>query len=122
MAIGLDQVLAAAGAALVGAAVLTELSKPAGERAWHGNVAGVPYDLRPPTMARMQASLWDPNNPALLVPQVFGVGWSVNLATLARPFGLGPQAGDCRVTAVQSRSPWRMSCRPASVIEPDSDG
>jgi hypothetical protein len=92
MAIGLDQVLAAAGATLVGAAVLTELRKPAGERTWHGNVVGVPYDLRPPTMARMQASLWDPDNPALLVPQVFGVGWSVNLASLARPLGLGQQA------------------------------
>ncbi len=26
------------------------------------------------------------------------------------------------VEAAQSRSPWRMSCRPDSVIEPDSDG
>ena len=25
-------------------------------------------------------------------------------------------------TGGQSRSPWRMSCRPDSVIEPDSDG
>jgi hypothetical protein len=94
MAIGVDRVLTVAGAALVGAAVVTELCKPAGERTWHGHVAGVPYDLRPPTMARMQASLWDPDNPALLVPQVFGVGWSVNLARLTRPLGLAPDAAD----------------------------
>lgn len=52
------------------------------------------YDLPPPTVARIQASLWGPDNPALFVPQVFGVGWSVNLAGLARPLGLGPRAAD----------------------------
>lgn len=99
MAIGSNQVLVAAGATLIGAAVLTELGKPAGERTWHGNVVGVPYDLRPPTMARIPASLWDPGNPALFVPHVFGVGWSVNLAGLARPLGLRARAADAPADA-----------------------
>ena len=30
--------------------------------------------------------------------------------------------GDAEPSPFQSRSPWRMSCRPDSVIEPDSDG
>src|SRR5262249_59437089 len=38
------------GAGLVGAAVATELVKPADKRTWHGRILGfVPYDLRPPT-------------------------------------------------------------------------
>lgn len=67
--------------ALVGAAVVTELRKPPADRTWQGTVAGVvPYDLRPPTVDRIRATLWDPDNPSLLVPQAFGVGWTLNLA------------------------------------------
>jgi hypothetical protein len=94
MAFGVDRFLTFAGVALVGAAVANELRKPAGKRTWHGDLVGVPYDLRPPTMERMQAAVWDPDNPAVLVPQVFGVGWSINLASLARPLGLSSRAAD----------------------------
>jgi hypothetical protein len=87
----IKQVLAVAGAALVGAAVATELRKPKAERTWHGRVAGVPYDLRPPTVERLRARVWAPENPALLVPHVFGVGWTVNLARLA---GLAHRGSD----------------------------
>jgi hypothetical protein len=60
---------------------MTELRKPAEQRTWHGRVAGVvPYDLRPPTLARFRAALWDPTNPSLLAPHAFGVGWTVNQA------------------------------------------
>ena len=75
-----------AGLALVGAAVAREMSLPAGERTWHGQLFGVvPYDLRPPTLGRLRATLWDPANPHLLVPTLFGVGWSVNLGGLRPP-------------------------------------
>jgi hypothetical protein len=74
-----------AGLALVGAAVARELWLPAGARTWHGRLLGVvPYDLRPPTLERLRATLWNPTDPHTLVPTAFGVGWSVNLA------GLGP--------------------------------
>jgi hypothetical protein len=88
----IERLVAVAGAALVGAAVATELSKPAAERTWHGRVAGVPYDLRPPTIERLRSALWDPQNPTVLVPHVFGVGWTVNLAALAAMVSPGRRA------------------------------
>ena len=40
-----------------GALVVRELRKPADERTWHGEIAGVvPYDLRPPTLGRVRRS------------------------------------------------------------------
>lgn len=73
-----------AGAAVV-AALADQLRRPAAERTWHGRVAGVPYDFRRPTLARLRATFWNPDNPSLLAPHVFGVGWSVNLYRLAHP-------------------------------------
>ena len=68
------------GATLVGAAVATEMRKPPEERTWDGRIGGlVPYDLRRPTIARARERLWNPANPHILVPTVFGVGWTVNV-------------------------------------------
>jgi len=68
------------------ASVVQELRKPADERTWHGTIASVfPYDLRVPTMDRVRDAFWNPNDPRVVVPTVFGVGWSVNVhALLAR--------------------------------------
>jgi hypothetical protein len=72
-------------AALVGAAVVRELRKPADERTWEGRLAGVlPYDLRPPTPARFRSRVWNPDDERLIVPQVFGIGWTLNLGRLFR--------------------------------------
>lgn len=79
----ITKLIAAAAGVLAGAAVVKELNKPSGERDWHGEIAGVPYDFRPPTLEKLRKSAWDPDNARLLVPHVFGVGWSVNLARLA---------------------------------------
>ena len=64
------------------AALVRELRRPAEERTWHGRIAYVPYDFRPPTLARIRDRLWAPENKRLLVPQVFGLGWSVNFGRL----------------------------------------
>lgn len=75
----------AAGLALLAAALVTELRKPAAERTWHGRIGGVvPYDLRPPTLERIQAAWWSPDDPRILTDRAFGVGWAVNLGRLAR--------------------------------------
>jgi hypothetical protein len=87
----LVRIAAAAAGALAGAAVARELDKPAQDRQWHGEIAGVPYDFRPPTVDKVRRSAWDPDNPKTVVPQAFGVGWSVNLARLAK-FVQPPQA------------------------------
>jgi hypothetical protein len=66
-------------------AVRQQRRLPPGERTWHGAVdVAVPYDLRPPTLQRLRQRLWAPEEPRLFVPQVFGVGWTVNLARLLR--------------------------------------
>jgi hypothetical protein len=84
--------LAVAVAAL-GAAIATELKKPAEERTWHGTIAGVvPYDLRVPTQESVRQKLWNPAG-NFWSPQVFGVGWSPNFGRLAAQLGLlGPEA------------------------------
>lgn len=81
--------MALTGAALLGAAVVTELRKSADQRTWEGSVGGiVPYDLRPPTADRVRERMWAPDDPTIFTPHVFGVGWSVNLGRIARRLGL----------------------------------
>lgn len=76
------------GSAAVLAAVVRELRKPAAERTWHGRIGGVlPYDFRPPTLARMRDAWWNPESRELFTPRVFGIGWSVNLPELFRRVG-----------------------------------
>ncbi|MBF9066849.1 DUF5808 domain-containing protein [Streptacidiphilus fuscans] len=70
--------------ALVGAALAKELGQPAEDRTWHGRIAGLPYDFRPPTLARVRAEFWAPDNPSLLTPHAFGIGYGLNLGRLAR--------------------------------------
>jgi Family of unknown function (DUF5808) len=73
------------GVALFSAALATELRKPARERTWHGLIAGrIPYDLRRPTLARVHERLWNKRDRRILVPTVFGVGWTVNLRQLLK--------------------------------------
>ncbi|MFN2489421.1 MAG: DUF5808 domain-containing protein [Actinomycetota bacterium] len=66
-------------------AVAQEVNKPSAERTWHGTVAGfVPYDFRFPTPERMKSSWWNPDDERVLTPQVFGVGWAVNVGRVVR--------------------------------------
>src|SRR5829696_9252691 len=73
------------GLGLAAAAMVQELRKPAASRTWRGHVFGVvPYDLRPPTLARVKAEWWNPADVRLLTPHAFGIGWGVNLYQLIR--------------------------------------
>ena len=47
-----------------------------------GEFLGAPYDFRPPTWDRFRQRCWNPNDPRLFTPHVFGWGWSVNLCSL----------------------------------------
>ncbi len=70
---------------LTAAAIMQELRKPAPERQWHGRVARfVPYDFRFPTPERIRSAWWNPDSEQILMPQVFGVGWTVNLGRVFR--------------------------------------
>jgi len=70
---------------LVVAALIDQLRRDPEERTWEGSVAGiVPYDFRMPTLERARSRWWNTDDDRLFVPQVFGVGWTINLARLAR--------------------------------------
>lgn len=69
---------------LVAASIGRELSRPPAERTWQGNVAGVPYDWRPPTGERLRSTWWAPEDAQVLKPTAFGVGWDLNLGRVAR--------------------------------------
>ena len=70
---------------LVLAALIDQLRRDREERTWEGSVAGiVPYDFRMPTLERARSRWWNTDDDRLFVPQVFGVGWTINLARLAR--------------------------------------
>ena len=74
---------------VIGSLVVWELRKPADQRTWHGEIAGVvPYDILPPTLDRIRNSWWNPESERLLTPQVFGLGWSINVGRVARRIGL----------------------------------
>jgi hypothetical protein len=78
-------VVKAVSAGLMAAALVKELRKPREERTWHGALFGrVPYDLRKPTVARLKAAVWAPEDRRILVPRAFGVGWSPNVGRLVR--------------------------------------
>ena len=66
------------------AAVARELRRPPDQRAWHGRVAGVPYEFRAPTVERLKRSWWNAADERILTEPVFGVGWGINLLRLAR--------------------------------------
>ncbi|MPZ48991.1 MAG: hypothetical protein GEU75_06725 [Dehalococcoidia bacterium] len=64
------------------AAVIDQLQRPPEERTWHGTIFGVPYDFRPPNLQRLRDAWWNPDDPRLLTPRDFGVGWAINLYRL----------------------------------------
>jgi hypothetical protein len=73
---------------LTALAVIEQLRRPREDRTWEGEVLGVvPYDFRMPTLDRVRERWWNPDEPRLFVPQVFGVGWTINLARAAAMVG-----------------------------------
>ena len=44
-----------------------------------GRFLRVPYDFRFPTLARFRERIWNPDDPSIVTPTVFGVGWALNL-------------------------------------------
>lgn len=51
-------------------------------------VFGVPWETRGPTDPSVRARVWDPADPRILVPRMFGLGWTVNLGAVAVRLGL----------------------------------
>jgi len=71
---------------LVAFAIREQLRLPPEERTWHGRIAGIiPYDFRLPTAERIRATFWNKHTSEILVPQVVGIGWTINLYPLLHP-------------------------------------
>ena len=60
-----------------------------------GFVAGVPYDLRRPSVARAKSRLWNRNDPHFFTPKSIGAGWDINFYWLSHPvrYTKGRRAG-----------------------------
>jgi len=54
------------------------------ERSRTGTFLGIPYDWRPPTLARAKSRLWNRDDPRLFTPKAYGIGWDINFARLLR--------------------------------------
>lgn len=53
-----------------------------------GTILGVPYDITKPTVSKLANRLWNPTDPRIFVPRVFGVGWDINFGAVAVKLGL----------------------------------
>ena len=75
------------------AAICQELEKPKEERKWHGKIAGfIPYDFRMPTSEKFKEAYWNAYERRILTPEVFGIGWAINLYALLENLGIIKQA------------------------------
>ena len=76
--------LSATALALTAAAVGNELRKPRRRRDWQGDLLGIPYDLRRPSVEKVKRSYWSPDDSRVIKPRAVGVGWDVNVGRLWR--------------------------------------
>ncbi|MDO9556862.1 MAG: DUF1648 domain-containing protein [Coriobacteriia bacterium] len=51
-------------------------------------VLGMPYDFTPPSTAKFAARWWNPADPRILMPKVWGVGWTINFGAIAVKLGI----------------------------------
>ena len=60
-----------------------------------GWLGRLPLDLTPPSAEKVAHTWWNPRDPRLFVPRVFGLGWSLNFGAAAVRLGLiEPDAED----------------------------
>lgn len=72
-------------ALLMGLAIREQLQMPKDQRTWHGTLFGIPYNFRRPTIEHLRETFWNKKTTRVLVPQFFGMGWSINFYPLINP-------------------------------------
>ena len=65
--------------------ITQQLQRPPEERTWYGKIAGIPYDFRIPTVERISSTFWNKDTSQIFLPQVFGIGWSINMYPIIHP-------------------------------------
>ena len=58
------------------------------EQKSNGRYYGIPFDFRIPTVDRALERLWNPEDPRVLTPPLFGAGWSINFYQAGLQMGL----------------------------------
>lgn len=66
------------------AAIAAIIAFAATRRQKTGVYFGIPFDWRWPTLDVLRERIWNPADPHVLTPHVFGWGWSVNLPSAWR--------------------------------------
>ncbi len=64
------------------------------EKKSHGRYYGVPFDFRLPTVGRVRARMWNPDDRRVITPTIFGVGWTLNLYQAGRDMGFIEDEGE----------------------------
>ena len=70
---------------LVGASIWEQLHLPPEQRTWQGRIIGIPYDFRWPTIERIREKVWNNSTSCIIMPHIFGIGWSINFYPLLHP-------------------------------------
>jgi hypothetical protein len=68
--------------------VLDAFARSADPADGEGDVFGVPFETRGPIDPAVRSRIWAPADPRILVPRMFGLGWTVNLGAVAVRLGL----------------------------------
>ena len=74
--------------AVLAMVLLLRLLERRGVMKSRGVLLGIPYDLRTPTMGRVKERFWNPADPRMLTPKVFGWGYSVNIPAVLLRMGI----------------------------------
>jgi hypothetical protein len=53
-----------------------------------GRILGMPYDFRGANATRLAERMWNPTDPRIFMPRLFGVGWTFNFGAIAVRLGL----------------------------------
>lgn len=69
------------------AAIFKEFSQPKGLRIGEGNIFGIPYSFRIPSMDNVRERYWNADG-KLVAPPVLGVGFAPNLPAIGRKLGV----------------------------------
>lgn len=85
---GIDPITALGDPASYAANLREALAEESSSRAPRWRILGVPIETRGPVSAEVRSRTWDPANPHLFVPRLFGLGWTLNLGALAVRLGL----------------------------------
>lgn len=64
------------------------VGEPADGPVPQGRILGMPYEFREVTAERVAERIWNPADPRIFMPRLFGIGWTINFGALAVRLGL----------------------------------